>query len=72
MSLNLKSTFAVFLALSKHKEVYLYAYDCVNDEKQGLEKYFKCYNHERPSSSLDDKTPDEFYFNNLLVLFKAA
>ena len=38
----------------KYEEVYLYDYDCVSDAKQGLEKYFKFYNHERPHSSLDD------------------
>ena len=56
----------------KYEEVYLYAYDSVNDAKRGLEKYFKLYNHERPHSSLDDKTPDEFYFDNLPELQKAA
>ena len=56
----------------KYEEVYLHAYDSVNDAKQGLEKYFKLYNQERPHSSLDDKTPDEFYFDNLPALPKAA
>ncbi|MBU1691591.1 MAG: integrase core domain-containing protein [Gammaproteobacteria bacterium] len=50
----------------------VWAYGCVNDAKRGLEKYFRLYNQERPHSSLDDKTPDEFYFDNLLVLPKAA
>lgn len=56
----------------KYEEVYLYAYNCVNDAKQGLEKYFRLYNQERPHSSLDDKTPDEFYYDNLPKLLKAA
>lgn len=56
----------------KYEEVYLHAYDSVNDAIQGLEKYFRLYNQERPHSSLDDKTPDEFYFDNLPELLKAA
>ncbi len=56
----------------KYEEVYLYAYDSVNDAKRGLDKYFKLYNQNRPHSSLDDKTPDEFYFDNLPTLPKAA
>jgi putative transposase len=56
----------------KYEEVYLYAYDCVKDAKQGLDKYFKLYNQKRPHSSLDDKTPDEFYYDNLPKLLKAA
>jgi len=56
----------------KYEEVYLHAYDCVNDAKRGLEKYFRLYNQNRPHSSLDDKTPDEFYYNNLPALPKAA
>lgn len=56
----------------KYEEVYLHAYDSVNDAKRGLEKYFRLYNQERPHSSLDDKTPDEFYYDNLPALLKAA
>ena len=37
-----------------------------------LEKYFRIYNQERPHASLDDKTPDGFYFNNLPAMPKAA
>ena len=53
-------------------EVYLHAYDSVGDAKRGLEKYFKFYNQNRPHSALDDKTPDEFYFDNLPAMLKAA
>jgi putative transposase len=56
----------------KCEEVYLHAYDCVNDAKRSLEKYFWLYNRERQHSSLDDKTPDEFYFDNLPALQKTA
>ena len=56
----------------KYEEVYLYAYDCVNDAKRGLEKYFKLYNQHRPHTALDDQTPDEFYYENLPAMKKAA
>ena len=54
------------------KRFIIYPYDCVNDAKQGLEIYFKFCNHERPHSSLDGKTPDEIYFDNLYALPKAV
>ncbi len=56
----------------KYEEVYLHAYDSVSEAKRGLEKYFTFYNQRRPHTALDDKTPDEFYFDNLPVLPKAA
>ncbi len=56
----------------KYEEVYLYAYDSVSEAKRGLEKYFTFYNQRRPHASLDDKTPDEFYFDNLPALPKTA
>ena len=56
----------------KYEEVYLHAYDSVSDAKRGLEKYFKFYNQNRPHTALDDKTPDEFYFDNLPAMQKAA
>jgi putative transposase len=56
----------------KYEEVYLHAYDTVNDAQRGLERYFTLYNQHRPHSSLDDKTPDEFYFENLPALPKTA
>ncbi len=38
----------------------------MSDAKRGLEeKYFKFYNQNRPHTALDDKTPDEFYFDSL-------
>ena len=56
----------------KYEEVYLHAYDSVTEAKRGLEKYFTFYNQRRPHTALDDKTPDEFYFDNLPTLLKAA
>ena len=56
----------------KYEDVYLCAYDCVNDAKRGLERYFRLYNQDRPHTALNDQTPDEFYFKNLPALPKAA
>ncbi|WP_366925709.1 integrase core domain-containing protein [uncultured Nitrosomonas sp.] len=42
------------------------------DAKQGLEKYFMFYNQYRPHTALDDKTPNEFYFDNLPAMQKIA
>jgi transposase InsO family protein len=56
----------------KYEEVYLHAYDSVSDARGGLGKYFTKYNQLRPHSALDDKTPDEFYSDNLPALLKAA
>jgi len=42
----------------------------VNDAKRGLEKYFRLYSQNISHSSLDDKTPDEFYYENLPALQK--
>jgi putative transposase len=56
----------------KYEEVYLHAYDSVKDARHGLEKYFMFYNQKRPHTALDDKTPDEFYFDNLPAMQKTA
>lgn len=56
----------------KYEEVYLHAYDSVTAAKLGLGRYITRYNQQRPHSSLDRQTPDEFYFRNLLPYPKAA
>jgi len=56
----------------KYEEVYLHAYDSVSAAKAGLAKYIKLYNTERPHSSLNKKTPDEFYFATLPAIKQAA
>ena len=53
-------------------EDYLHAYDAVSDAKAGVQRYFARYNQIRPHLSLDDKTPDEIYFDNLPALPKAT
>jgi len=49
----------------KYEEVYLHAYESVSDAKAALARYIAFYNSGRPHSSLDKKTPDEFYFATL-------
>ena len=56
----------------KYEEVYLHAYDSVKDAKTGLARYINFYNTERPHSSLDKKTPEEFYFATLPAIKRAA
>ena len=56
----------------KYEEVYLHAYDSASDAKTGLTRYINFYNTARPHSSLDKKTPDEFYFAPLPAIKQAA
>jgi len=45
----------------KYERVYLYAYDSVAEARTSITQYMGWYNHSRPHSSLDKKTPDEAY-----------
>ena len=56
----------------KYEEVYLHAYDSVGQAKLGIARYISFYNTARPHSSLDKKTPDEFYFATLPAIKRAA
>ena len=56
----------------KYEEVYLHAYDSVSHAKASLARYINFYNTKRPHSSLDTKTPDEFYFAALPAIKQAA
>jgi putative transposase len=56
----------------KYEEVYLRAYDSVSTARAGLAGYLTFYNTRRPHSSLDGRTPDEFYFASLPATRKAA
>src|SRR5271169_5623183 len=46
----------------KYEEVYLRAYDSVGEARVSIGRYLAFYNHKRPHSSLDRRTPDEAYF----------
>jgi len=56
----------------KYEEVYLHAYETVSAAHQGVEGYLAFYNQLRPHRTLDGKTPDQVYFNNLPVRRTAA
>ena len=46
----------------KYEEVYLHAYDTMNDARLGIGQYLEFYNAKRPHSSLDGDTPNAFYY----------
>lgn len=56
----------------KYEEVYLKAYANVADAKQQLKLYFEFYNFNRPHSSLNKMTPNEFYYDQLPKQNKVA
>jgi putative transposase len=47
----------------KYQYLYLHAFDNGSELRRGLSNWFKFYNQERFHQSLDDKTPDEVYYN---------
>jgi putative transposase len=49
----------------KYEEVYLKAYQSVSEARASIGRYLDFYNQKRPHSSLDRKTPDRAYFDNL-------
>ena len=49
----------------KYEEVYLRAYDSVQEAKTSLGKYIEFYNHVRPHSSLKGKTPNQVHLHRL-------
>lgn len=56
----------------KYEEVYLRAYDSVGQARASLGRYLDFYNRKRPHSSLDARTPDRAYFDNIAILARAA
>jgi len=47
----------------KYQYIYLHAFDTGKSLRRGLTDWIRYYNHERGHSSLDNRTPDEVYFN---------
>jgi putative transposase len=56
----------------KYERVYLRVYDGVSAARCDIAKYIEEFNTKRPHSSLNDATPDEFYYANLVSLKEAA
>ena len=46
----------------KYECIYLHAFETGSEARQGLKHWIDFYNTRRPHSSLDDKTPDEAYW----------
>ena len=53
-------------------KVYLHAYTNVPEARAGISRYIQFFNAGRPHSSLDGRTPDEAYFNQLPSMVMAA
>jgi putative transposase len=47
----------------KHQYIYLHAFDTGKALRQGLGEWLQYYNHDRGHSALDDRTPDEVYYD---------
>ena len=56
----------------KYERVYLRAYDSVSAARVDIATYIDGFNKARPHSSLEDATPDEFYYANLAPVKEAA
>ena len=56
----------------KYEEVYLHAYDSVNEASTSIVHYLDWYNRSRPHSQLKKKTPDEAYAVMLPTVKQAA
>jgi len=56
----------------KCERVYLRADDGVGAARTDIAQYIDGFNVDRPHSSLQDATPDEFYFANLQKMDEAA
>jgi len=46
----------------KYECIYLHAFETGSEVRQGLRRWINFYNSRRPHSSLDDRTPDEAYW----------
>jgi putative transposase len=55
----------------KYEEIYLRAYESVSEARNSIGRYLDFYNRRRPHSSLDDRTPDQAYFNQPSVRLAA-
>ena len=47
----------------KHEEVYLRAYESIPEARRHIGAYLELYNRRRPHQSLDNRTPDEVFYD---------
>jgi len=47
----------------KYECIYMHAFETGSETREGIRKWIRLYNEERPHSSLDDRTPKEAYWN---------
>ncbi len=47
----------------KHQYIYLHSFDTGKALRQGLGEWIRYYNYDRGHSALDDRTPDEVYYD---------
>jgi putative transposase len=55
----------------KYEAVYLRAYDSISHARTSIGRYLEFYNHKRPHSGPDARTPDQAYFDALPVAVAA-
>jgi putative transposase len=46
----------------KYECIYLHPFETGSEARQGIKHWINLYNERRPHSQLDDKTPDEFFW----------
>jgi len=47
----------------KYHYIYLWSFNDGKELRQGLEQWFRIYNHERSHQVLENLTPDEVYYD---------
>ena len=55
----------------KYEDIYLKGYASINDVRKGLTAWFNHYNSRRRHQGLDNRTPDDVYWNTLPVAKEA-
>jgi putative transposase len=56
----------------KYECVYLHAFETGSEAKAGIERWVTFYTEHRPHSRLDDRAPDEAYFQKPRAGFPAT
>jgi putative transposase len=49
----------------KYEEVYLHAYDTVQDARKGIENWINFYNQRRKQQALEKRTPEDVYYTHM-------